>query len=269
MDPDNPYQTRLKELLGPTPTTPWAALIPQLLLWSFRRFCKEKLILISDILLIEQVWEDFFELIHNYAPQGLQNVGSTWLAPEHIYGLHSSLEEYNAFFYDILESLDLALAEESDGAQTQITLFLDDQLRDTMLDWLGAENPLLIFPLSPEEDRRFSDGRFLGLIRYIMRSSQHLAEEEDLKSQTTGGASEEEEEDLEAEAKVDGAPTIPNSVAEAFSTARRRMTRRRRGPRANRGSTLRSKRLRRHTRRSSTNPHPNYPYQALTIGPVL
>ena len=84
MDTDFHPVNQLTTLLGPTPTHPWEALIPQILLWSFRRFCIIKLSKTTDTPITEQIWDDHMELIRVYAPKGLDCVTTTWITDENI-----------------------------------------------------------------------------------------------------------------------------------------------------------------------------------------
>jgi hypothetical protein len=105
MDIFDPYE-KLKRILGAAPSHPWAALIPQALLWSFRRFCIQKLI-VQEGTLMEYLWEDHLELIHSYAPKGLELASIDWLTPENVAYMSSSLESYNEFFIEIIEIIDV------------------------------------------------------------------------------------------------------------------------------------------------------------------
>jgi hypothetical protein len=117
--------SRLIELLGPKPTHPWGALIPQVLLWSFRRFCIQKLVTTCDIPLTEQLWDDYFELVSTYAPKGLNTIALEWLTPTNTEFVASSMEEYNRFFIEFLEIIDYVLKVDNDSIQDAITNFLD------------------------------------------------------------------------------------------------------------------------------------------------
>jgi hypothetical protein len=247
---------RLRALLGPKPNNPWAALLPQLLLWCFRRFCVEKLLTLGDALLLEQVWDDHFDLVRNYAPRGLQNVGNTWLLPDHLDTMHSTAEDFNQFFLDVLEAIDIALAEEDEAAQGRLSDLLDGGFREVVVDWLEEpENPLLIYPLSAEDDDAFPDMRLVGLIRMIMDTLEGEDAASDTSSESgvveddQGGSDEEEEPEPEPPTPPENPlPPTPAATAMATAAARRRHTYRRHGRRANRGSTLRIKRIRRQTR---------------------
>jgi hypothetical protein len=252
--PDNKMIDRLRALLGPNPNNPWEALLPQLLLWCFRRFCVEKLLTLGDALLLEQVWDDHFDLVRNYAPRGLQNVGPAWLLPDHLATMHSTEEDFNQFFLDVLEAIDIALAEEDEAAQGSLSDMLDRGFREAVVDWLDdAENPLLIYPLSADDDDQFPDMRLVGLIRMIMAAGEVESETEGSEAGSEESLPEPEPAPAPPENTLPPNPlpaaAAPAPAAVAMATAaKRRRTYRRRGRRANRGSTLRIKRIRRQTR---------------------
>ena len=232
---------RLKTLLGPKPTHPWAALIPQILVWSFRRFCVEKLLTITDLLLLEQVWEDHFELIRDYAPKGLNVVAKGWLVPENTQHLHSSLEEYNAFFMDCLEVMDYAIAEDDELTQNYVSVFLDLEIKEIFNKWLvGEERVFLIFPMKQEDDNVFTEKQVLGLIQNLISYSKNFQKE--VKAEPEAPVVQPEaptEAPTEAPVVEPEAPVPPPTIAEAIK--KRRHTYRCNGRRANRGPNVRSR----------------------------
>jgi len=137
---------KLRALLGPPPQTPWAALIPQIILWSFRRFCVKHLLDAGTAALAEFIWTDMSEFIESYGP-GLDT--SDWLTPEHVNELHSSIEDYNRLCTDIIQDFDAALMDENVPVQDAISDFLDG-LYEVVEAWIG-ESPFMIFP-GPFED---------------------------------------------------------------------------------------------------------------------
>ena len=160
---------QLKTLLGDKPNHPWGALIPQVLLWCFRRFCIQKLIEISDLLLLEQLWDDHLDLIHQHAPKGLESVSASWFTPENIEHVHSSLEEYNRFFMEVLVAIDNAVRESDSDAENSIAEFLDVDIKNVVRDWLGEEyTSFLIFPMDDDADDEFTDDQFNKLLDALM-----------------------------------------------------------------------------------------------------
>lgn len=254
---------RLETLLGPKPTHPWAALIPQLLLWSFRRFCVEKLLVPSDALLLEQVWEDHLELVRNWAPRGLEELGLAWLEPENADTLHSSLSDWNLLLLDFLELIDEAIAEEDDALQSKVSQFLDEDIATVFEQWLdGPERAFFIFPLKGvTADGEFTDQQMMALIQALREYSSRLPvvlPEQCPSEESPANSDSEEEESVEAERQPAAPPAEPEPEAPQLTPApttvaaamRRRRTFRCRGPNANRAITLRRIRLRRRTKRA-------------------
>lgn len=265
---------RLQSLLGPTPTHPWCALIPQLLVWSFRRFCIEKLYESSGTPLLDQVWDDHIELIQKYAPRGLESVTSSWFTPENVGLLFSPLSEYNRFFLEFAELIDTAFVEENDALQQKITDFLDEQIRTQFAAWLpGAQAAFLIFPMSEEHEEVFTDLQFMKLIQNLLEYTRErkvgssVTEEELVALPAPVPAPESES---ESESESEPTPELPpQSVAAPEPTSQpqsqpepaapktaakamdwRRRTLRRHGKRATYGKTLRASRIRSKTRKA-------------------
>jgi len=169
MDPSFDPMIQLKTLLGDKPNHPWGALIPQVLLWCFRRFCIQKLTETSEELLAEQLWDDHFDLIHQHAPKGLESVSSTWFTPENIEHVHSSLEEFNRFFMEVLVLIDHAVRESDEECESSVAEFLDVQIREAITEWLGEEfAPFLIFPTDDAMEDEFTDDQFNTLLDALM-----------------------------------------------------------------------------------------------------
>lgn len=171
---------QLKTLLGPKPNHPWGAIIPQVLLWSFRRFCFNKLVQISEILENEQLWDDHMELIHLYAPRGLESVASSWFSPESVDYVYSSLEEYNMFFLEFLITVDEILISVDTEAENNVANFLDEEMGVIILEWLGEEyKPFLIFPMNSDSEDEFTDEQLTKLVTALVEFSlSHPAVEE-------------------------------------------------------------------------------------------
>ncbi len=243
------YLTRLKDLLGPPPIHPWAGLIPQVLLWSFRRYCIEKLMDPSGGSLSEQMWDDHFELVHLYAPRGLETVTATWFTPQNLEQLHSTLEQYNQFCIAFLSDIDRSVAEEDATQQGVIIDFLDVEIRQLFAEWLVAERrDFFIFPVDEEHDDVFSDIQFMGLIQSLLRYTRQRHEEQAPMIQAAIA-----EPVVLAVAQPVAAPTpapapAPPAPTAAEAMQKRRTTYRNHGRRANRGST-RSTRARANTRK--------------------
>jgi hypothetical protein len=247
---------RLKDLLGPVPTHPWCALIPQLLLWSFRRFCIEKLVDGTTVSLLQSVWDDHTELIQLYAPKGLQNVAGSWLTPDTLGKMHEPPESYNVFFLDYLGVIDDALKGGDVEMQDKISDFLDTDIREVFAEWLGSSGDpkhqcLLIYPQREEDDDVFTDAQFMALIQSLLtmgnRGGKGKAAVAPAPAEAPVPVPEAPSEPAAPVAAPAPAPQEkepqeaqggPQTVAEALR--KRRHTFRRHGPRANRGVTLRS-----------------------------
>ncbi len=251
---DNQPLSRLRTLLGPKPTHPWGAVIPQLLLWSFRRFCVEKLLYSLDQPLSEQIWDDHLELVNRYCPHGLESACGTWLTDENLELVHSPLEEYNDFFIDLLKLIDTALETDSEDDQNAVSEFLDESIRVALKEW-ATEGPMekfFIFPMDEAQDDIFTAEQMLGLIDHLIEYSRERA------NTILGTNAEAPPQAPEAmpSAPVGGAqpptpiepPPPATTVAEAIRC--RRTTFRAHGHRANRNTTLRRTRVRAKTRKN-------------------
>ena len=166
----NPKKELLR-LLGATPTHPWAALIPQVLLWSFRRFCIEKLTL-SEGGLQESFCDDTLELIHMYCAKGLEVVSIEWFTPENIEQVSSPLEDYMGFFIEFCKQLDASIENNDDKTQDILSEFLDESMGEIISRWLDeTHSKLLIFPMRIEDDDEFTEAQFSRLINALLMYS--------------------------------------------------------------------------------------------------
>ena len=172
---------QLKTLLGPKPSHPWAALIPQVILWCFRRFCVKHLIEEYDEPLAEQLWDDHIDLIRQHAPIGLEAASSFWLSPENIEHMHSSLQDYNRFFIDFVVVIDDVMKDDDAEMEHIITCFFDVDIQRVIEEWLEEEyRPFLIFPLDDAKDDEFTDDQYSNLIGALMlysRDNTYVEEE--------------------------------------------------------------------------------------------
>ena len=162
---------RLIELLGSTPNHPWQALIPQVVVWCFRRFCIEKIVS-SGGSLVDSLWDDHLELVHRYCPKGLEAASTEWFTPENINTLYSSLDQYNDYFVKFIHKLDSAISNEDYEMQDLLSGFLDSEICSIFKGWLG-DSPFIIFPMSSEEEDEFTDAQFRELIRALMEQARH------------------------------------------------------------------------------------------------
>ena len=160
---------RLIELLGSTPKHPWPALIPQVLVWCFRRFCIEKIVS-SGGNLVDSLWDDHLELVHMYCPKGLEAASTEWFTPENIETLYNPLDEYNDYFVEFIHELDYAISNEDYERQDVLSGFLDADICNIFKEWLG-DSRFIIFPMSSEEEDEFTDAQFSELIRALMEQA--------------------------------------------------------------------------------------------------
>ena len=167
--PFNPKETLLK-LLGPPPSHPWAALIPQVILWSFQRFCLEKLTLFEGGL-EESFSDDVLELVHSYCPKGLEVVSISWFTPENIEQVSSSMEDYIRFCMDYCRVLDISIEENDYDWQDQLSEFLDEGMGTMIQSWLDDRHRnLLIFPVD-FDTTEFTEEQFGTLINALLNYS--------------------------------------------------------------------------------------------------
>ena len=162
---------RLIALLGKAPKHPWAALIPQILLWSFRRFCIQKII-VAEGKLMDSLWEDHLELVHMYTPKGLETASMEWMTPDNISYVSSSLELYNRFFIEFIEAIDIVMSDDNIGLQDTFSEFLDLKMGAIISSWLSNMKEFLIFPTEPSQDDEFTDEQFSRLIDNLVAFSK-------------------------------------------------------------------------------------------------
>lgn len=167
----------LIRLLGPPPSHPWAALIPQVLLWSFRRFCVEKLVL-SEGGLEESMCDDVLELVHKYCAKGLEVVSMDWFTPENIEQVSSPLEDYMEFFRRFCRELDASVEANDDKRQDVLSEVLDESMGESVIEWLKDHPTLLIFPMDVEDDDEFTEAQFSRLINALLVFSYKSAKVE-------------------------------------------------------------------------------------------
>jgi hypothetical protein len=167
--PFNPKEILLR-LLGPSPSHPWAALIPQVILWSFQQFCLQKLI-VSDGNLEESLCDDTLELVHKYCPKGLEVVSVNWLTPDNIEKVFSPLDEYTKFFRVYCKEMDISIDENDYKKQDLLSEFLDESMGTIVRSWLDEKHKsLLIFPIDLNINE-FTEGQFTHLIDALLQYS--------------------------------------------------------------------------------------------------
>ena len=161
----------LQKILGPTPTHPWAALIPQILLWCFRRFCVQKLVLFEGTL-EENLCEELLDIVHTYSPNGLEMVSIEWFTPENIEQVSTPLEDYMAFFSKFCKYLDATIRVNDYDTQDILSEFLDSSMATIISGWLDEKHRcFLIFPTEGMDDDSFSEVQFSKLINALLMYS--------------------------------------------------------------------------------------------------
>jgi hypothetical protein len=225
----------------------------------------EKLLYSLDQPLSEQIWDDHLELVNRYCPHGLESACGTWLTDENLELVHSPLEEYNAFFIDLLKLIDAALETDSEEDQNAVSEFLDESIRVALKEW-GTEGPMekfFIFPMDEGKDDIFTAEQMLALIDHLIEYSRErantilgtVAESTEPKPEPEVVVASETEvapaEQPPTPIEPTPPPPPPTTVAEAI---RRRRTFRAHGHRANRNTTLRRTRVRAKTRKNHIDP---------------
>lgn len=155
----------VRALFKGAPTNSWDAVLRQLLFWSARRFCVDRLTLsskstISDPLDLsgetaihpEALWETHFDLMEEFSPPAFVPYLREWLSPEHFQSLSKSYE-IDITLRNLVVALDRAVFSESEDEQEAISSLLDDELPALFEMWLGISfAPLLFFPTADESD---------------------------------------------------------------------------------------------------------------------
>ena len=155
-------------LFQTAPKNAWNAVIIQLLCWSFRRFCVEKLSSEEEL-----TWDTYFNLITDYAPSQFHVHLDHWLAPEQIANV-PNLSEVDAVFRSLVKQLDEAMAAETDDAQEALGKLLDEDLSPMIEKWLGPVYvPYSLFPSLTESDTEI-DLTKLNSIVYLLSSRAKL-----------------------------------------------------------------------------------------------
>lgn len=171
MDASFNPKDELQKILGPTPTHPWAALIPQILLWCFRRFCVQKLVLFEGTL-EENLCEELLDIVHTYSPNGLEMVSIEWFTPENIEQVSTPLEDYMAFFSKFCKYLDATISANDYDTQDILSEFLDSSMATIISGWLDKKHMcFLIFPTEGMDDDSFSEVQFSKLINALLMYS--------------------------------------------------------------------------------------------------
>jgi hypothetical protein len=149
-------------LLKTLPRNSWDAVLTQVILWSFRRFCVAKLSSDTDL------WDDSIDLVTTYAPASFHPLLAEWLSPEKMGHLHRLTE---------LDADLRALVVKLEGEEQEATAeYLDVGLSPEIETWLGAAYaPYSLFPTPDEPDETVDATKLnaIVLLLRIQRSIQH------------------------------------------------------------------------------------------------
>ncbi len=162
---------------GSHPTNSWDAILRQLLFWSARRFCVDRLsgssvtkvaepLDLSGALPVEPsaLWETHFDLMEEFAPPAFFPYLREWLSPEHFQSLSKSYE-IDLALRNLVTALDTSVFEESDEDQELLSSLLDDELPLLFEAWLGISfAPLLFFPTAEDSDEDVSPSKLHSIL---------------------------------------------------------------------------------------------------------
>lgn len=154
------------------PKDTWSALLPQVLLWSFRRFCV-CMISMEDASesFAGTTWEDHIELITEFAPPPLKPYLDDWLQPEHMSHVEN-LTALDHFLRRFVTALEKAIEEEDGETQDALASLLDDEMSSILETWLGPTHAhFSLFPTQEEDDDTI-DTTKLNAILYLLRRQQ-------------------------------------------------------------------------------------------------
>jgi hypothetical protein len=162
---------------GTHPTNSWDAILRQLLFWSARRFCVDRLSGSSSTKVAEpldlsgavpaepsQLWDTHFDLMEEFAPPAFFPYLREWLSPEHFQSLSKSYE-IDIALRNLVRALDESVFSESDEEQEEISSLLDDELPLLFESWLGISfAPLLFFPTAEDSDEDISPSKLHSIL---------------------------------------------------------------------------------------------------------
>jgi hypothetical protein len=166
----------VRALFKGSPTNSWDAILRQLLFWSARRFCVDRL-LESNSTIAEpldlsgskpinpaELWETHFDLMEEFAPPAFFPYLREWLSPEHFQSLSKSYE-IDLALRNLVVALDTAVFAESEEEQEVISSLLDDELPVLFENWLGISfAPLHFFPTVEESDEDIGPAKLHSIL---------------------------------------------------------------------------------------------------------
>jgi len=156
------------KILAHPPKNAWNAVLTQLLSWSFRRFCVDRLttdLSGSDGTL--PLWDSHLSLMADFAPPQFKPHLDNWLAPETLAHV-GNLGQLDVTFRQLVSQMDVAVLAEDEATQDKLATLLDEEMSDLLEAWLGtAYAPYSIFPNSEEPDDSI-DMTKLNAVNYLL-----------------------------------------------------------------------------------------------------
>jgi len=160
---ESPTESFAKLLVYP-PKNAWNAVLTQLLCWSFRRFCVDRLM--NDIS-SPDLWDSHFTLVADFAPPEFEPHLDSWMVPENLVHV-GNLGQLDQTFRSIVEILDKAVYEVDDEIQDELATLLDEEMTKLLEKWLGpVYAPYSIFPTIDEPDDSI-DMTKLNAVNYLL-----------------------------------------------------------------------------------------------------
>jgi hypothetical protein len=151
---------------------PWSLLIFQTLIWSFRRWAIHYLVSEdTSENMHDYVWDSHIDLVKNFAPEGLQELGVVWLSPANVGDRADSLEELNTYFLLIIDKMNKAIDTDNDSEQNMLSIFLDETLTDIIGEWLEGRTEYRIYPTHEESSDTFSTERIFTIMQKILEKN--------------------------------------------------------------------------------------------------
>jgi hypothetical protein len=157
------------KLLQHPPKNAWNAVLTQLLSWSFRRFCVDRLTTdLSGSDANPPLWDSHLSLMADFAPPQFKPHLDNWLAPETLAHV-GNLGQLDVIFRQLVSQMDAAVAAEDEATQDKLATLLDEEMSDLLEAWLGtAYAPYSIFPNSEEPDDSI-DMTKLNAVNYLLQ----------------------------------------------------------------------------------------------------
>lgn len=166
----------IRALFKGVPTNSWDAILRQLLFWSARRFCVDRLAnsnsRIADPLDLSgavpvapaDLWDTHFDLMEEFAPPAFMPYLREWLSPEHFQSLSKSYE-LDCALRALVVALDRSVFSEDEADQEVISSLLDDELPALFESWLGISfAPLHFFPTPEESDEDIGPAKLHSIL---------------------------------------------------------------------------------------------------------